>query len=139
MTTGNAPVLKKISESGQTVASPDEDVRGRKVVDAEGDEMGKVDDLLIDEQEGKVRFLLVEHGGFLGLGEKKTFVPVDAVVDVRDDVVAISRSRQQIADAPAYDPELVDESRYSEDVFRHFGMAPYWGAGYVYPPYPYYR
>ncbi|WP_236243455.1 PRC-barrel domain-containing protein [Streptomyces sp. CC228A] len=139
MTTGNAPVLKKISETDQTVAAADEDVRGRKVVNGEGDEMGKVDDLLVDEQEGKVRFLLVEHGGFLGLGEKKTFVPVDAVVDVRDDVVVVSQSRRQIADAPPYDPELVDESQYSEDVFRHFGMAPYWGAGYVYPPYPYYR
>lgn len=34
-------------------------------------------DLLIDDQEHKVRFLLVEHGGFIGLGETKSFIPVD--------------------------------------------------------------
>ncbi|WP_175412492.1 PRC-barrel domain-containing protein [Streptomyces sp. TRM64462] len=139
MAKNGVPVLRKISDSSRAVASPEEDVRGRKVVSTEGDELGKVEDLLIDEEEGRVRFLLVEHGGFLGLGERKTFVPVDAVVDVRAEQVVTSQSRVRMADAPPYDPELADETRYYEDVFRYFGMAPFWGAGYVYPPYPHYR
>ncbi|WP_228973582.1 PRC-barrel domain-containing protein [Streptomyces sp. DH12] len=95
-----------------------------------------MEDLLIDEHEEKVRFLLVEHGGFLGIGEKKTFIPVDAVTGVEADLVRISSSREHMAGAPAYDPDLVDEPRYSDDVFRDFGTAPFWGHGYVHPPFP---
>ncbi|WOI61087.1 PRC-barrel domain-containing protein [Streptomyces fradiae] len=130
------PVLKKISESDQSVGSPEEDVRGRTVVNTAGEKLGTVEDLLIDEAEGKVRFLLVEHGGFLGLGQKKTFVPVDAVSAVGDDEVRVDRSREQVSGAPAYDPDLVEQDRYAHDVYRHFDVAPFWGPGYVYPTFP---
>lgn len=139
MTASPIPILKKISESDQAVASPDHDVRGRKVVNKTGDEVGKVGDLLIDEQESKVRFLLVEHGGFLGMGEKKTFIPVDAVTSVTDEYVQINPSRDQVTGAPEYDPEIVDESHYYGSVYNHYGYLPFWGVGYIYPPYPYYR
>ncbi|HUY25118.1 MAG TPA: PRC-barrel domain-containing protein, partial [Candidatus Saccharimonadales bacterium] len=68
-------MLSKLSDSGQTIASSDQDVRGRKVKDKAGNEVGRVDDLLIDDEEHKVRFLRVEHGGILGFGETKSFVP----------------------------------------------------------------
>ncbi|WP_338899615.1 PRC-barrel domain-containing protein [Streptomyces sp. TG1A-60] len=136
MTADNIPILKKISETDQKVASADEDVRGRKVVNRTGDELGKVGDLLIDQEENKVRFLLVEHGGFLGIGEKKTFIPVDAVTQVTDEEVQIDRSREQVEQAPEYDPHLVEESNYYGRVYDHYGYAPFWGTGYVYPGYP---
>ncbi|MFV0131936.1 PRC-barrel domain-containing protein [Streptomyces sp. HMX87] len=139
MTTGPIPTLKKISESDQAVAAPEHDVRGRKVVNGAGDELGKIGDLLIDEEERKVRFLLVEHGGFLGMGEKKTFIPVDAVTHVADEYVEIGSSQEQVTKAPEYDPELADESGYYDSVYTHYGFPPFWGPGYVYPPYPYYR
>ncbi|QNP61722.1 PRC-barrel domain-containing protein [Streptomyces genisteinicus] len=139
MIAGGTPILTTLTDSDQAVAHAEEDVRGRKVRDAEGNDLGRVADLLVDAEERKVRFLLVEHGGFLGLGEKKSFVPVDAVVRVTDDSVHIAPSHQQVAGAPAYDPDLVDAGEYYAGVYRHYGYAPYWGAGYVYPGYPFIR
>src|SRR5487761_424166 len=55
--------LSKLSDTGQTVANADEDIRGRNVKAKDGQHLGKVDDLLIDDQARKVRFLRVEHGG----------------------------------------------------------------------------
>jgi sporulation protein YlmC with PRC-barrel domain len=52
-----------------------EDVRGRKVMDRQGEEIGKVDDLMVDEREFKVRFLEVASGGVLGLGATKVLIP----------------------------------------------------------------
>lgn len=138
MAANSVPVLKKISDSGQTVAAGDEDVRGRQVTDADGNDLGEVDDLLIDEVEHRVRFLLVEHGGFLGIGEKKSFVPVDAVTRVTDDRVHVGQSRDRVAEAPPYDPDVVDEETYYDRVYAHYGYPPFWGTGYVYPGYPYY-
>jgi sporulation protein YlmC with PRC-barrel domain len=133
------PTLTKLSDTDQTVASQEEDVRGRTVVAADGEELGRIDDLLVDDTERKVRFLLVEHGGFLGIGQKKTFVPVDAVTRITDDQVFIDRSQKHVSDAPAYDPDLVVDQEYTEGVYTHYGYAPFWGADYTYPPYPFVR
>ncbi|MER5213596.1 PRC-barrel domain-containing protein [Streptomyces sp. NPDC002838] len=136
MAADKIPILRKISESDQAVASVDQDVRGRKVVNMVGDELGKVGDLLVDEEESKVRFLLVEHGGFLGIGEKKTFVPVDAVTEITADCVYVDQSREQVEGAPEYDPALVEEPDYYSLVYNHYRYPPFWGPGYVYPGYP---
>ena len=74
-----------------------------------GEELGKVDDLLIDEREQKVRFLEVTSGGFLGLGATKFLLPVDAITRLTDDSVYINQSRESVAGAPRYDPTLVEE------------------------------
>ena len=40
------PVLRKLSDAGETVADASEDIRGRKVLDRNGEELGRVDELL---------------------------------------------------------------------------------------------
>jgi hypothetical protein len=84
-----------------------------------------------------VRFLQVAAGGFLGLGERKLMVPVDAVTRVQDGKVHVDQTREHVAGAPEYDPEIVEE-RYWASVYDYYGYTPYWGPGYVYPGYPYY-
>ncbi|MFD8427964.1 PRC-barrel domain-containing protein [Streptomyces coelicoflavus] len=139
MTADKAPMLNKISDSQQTVETPEEDVRGRKVADTDGNDIGKVEDLLVDEPERKVRFLLVAHGGFLGFGETKSFIPVEAVSHITDDQVFIDQSRERVSKAPVYDPDLTDEPQYYSNVYGYYGYAPFWGPGYVYPTFPFPR
>lgn len=129
--------LIKLSDTDLTLADQDEDIRGRNAYDMAGEELGKVNDLFIDEREKKVRFLEVSSGGFLGLGATKFMLPVDAITRITDDAVYMNQSRERVAGSPQYDPTLVEE-RYVSDVYRHYGYAPYWGPDYRYPPYPYY-
>jgi CBS domain-containing protein len=130
----NATLLR-LSDTQLTLADRSEDIRGRKALDMADEELGKIDDLLIDEREQKVRFLQVASGGFLGLGTTKFLLPVDAIMRITPDAVYINQTRERIAGAPRYDPELVDE-RYVSDLYGHYGYPPYWGLGYEYPPYP---
>lgn len=129
--------LHKLSDTNLTVADPAEDIRGLKVVDRQGEEIGTVDDLLIDDRETKVRFIRIASGGFLGIGETKFLVPVDAVRRIADGVVHIDRSREIVAGAPHYDPDLTDRDYY-DNLYGYYGYPPYWGPGYVYPAYPFY-
>lgn len=133
MTTQDNFTLSKLSDTGKTVSNAAADIRGRKVKDKDGKDLGKVDDLLIDDQERKVRFLRVEHGGFLGVGETKSFIPVDAITKISDDEVQINHSRDHVAKAPRYDPELVDDKTYYGNIYGYYGYMPFWGAGYGYP------
>jgi len=134
--------LVRLSDTELTVADPAEDIRDRQVIDRDGEEIGEVDDLLIDEADKRVRFLEVASGGFLGLGKTKFLLPVEAITRISDDTVYVSQTRQHIAGAPHYDPDLIhqeaSEGGYYEGVYRHYGYPPYWGPGSVYPPYPYY-
>jgi sporulation protein YlmC with PRC-barrel domain len=130
--------LVRLKDTDLTVPAED-DVRGVKVVDREGEQVGEVDALLVDEQDRRVRFLEVGSGGFLGIGEEKRLIPVDAVVRVDDDAVQVDLTRQAVAGSPVYDPDVVqDTPDYYEGLYGHYGYAPFWAPGYVYPG-PFYR
>jgi sporulation protein YlmC with PRC-barrel domain len=134
--------LRRLSDTELTVADPAEDIRDRHVVDRDGADLGEVEDLLIDERDKRVRFVEVASGGFLGIGQTKFLLPVEAITRISDETVYVNQTRQHIAGAPVYDPDLihedVGEESYYGAVYQHYGYPPYWGPGYVYPPYPYY-
>ncbi|HET8571160.1 MAG TPA: PRC-barrel domain-containing protein [Candidatus Limnocylindria bacterium] len=130
--------LTKLSESDLVLANSDEDIRGRTLRDTNDEEIGSVDDLMIDADQRKVRFLLVGAGGFLGIGEKQFLIPVDAVTRIDDDNVWINQNKSKIIGSPNYQPDLVNENYYN-DLYGYYGYSPYWTPGYTYPPYPNYR
>lgn len=136
--TGRISALVRLSDTTLSPADPAEDVRGRTVIDADGEEIGRVHDLFIDEEEKKARFLQVASGGVLGIGAQHFLVPVEAVAQVEDERVHISRNRARLHDVPAYDPELADHSDYYANVYGWWGFAPYGagGFGFVPPPPP---
>jgi sporulation protein YlmC with PRC-barrel domain len=125
--------LVRLDDTDLTIADPNEDIRGYKVADQHGDELGKVDGLLIDAAERKVRFMEVAAGGFLGIGEKTFLLPVDTVTGIADDRVTIDRSREHVTGAPAYDPGVTQKASFWEETYGYYGYTPYWSAGYAYP------
>lgn len=131
-----AVALVKLSNSGQVLSDQDEDIRGLTVKDRDGSEVGKVEDLLIDPDQGKVRMLQLEHGGILGIGATATFVPVEAVTRIGGGEVHIDQTRDRLADAPRYDPELTDQSDYYGGLYGYYGYAPFWAPGSIYPGHP---
>ena len=134
--------LMRLSDTEFKVADPAEDIRNRQVVDRKGEDVGEVEDLLIDDHDRRVRFLEGASGGFLGLGKTKFLIPVEAITRISDDTVYVNQTRQHISGAPRYDPDLVHrdvgEGSYYGDVYRYDNSPPYWGPGDVYPPYPTY-
>lgn len=130
--------LIPLSDSNLTLAEPDADIRGREVLDQNGEELGEVDDLLVDDSEHLVRFLKVKSGGFLGIGAEMTFIPVDAVTKITENTVQVSLTREHISGAPRYNPEVVQEPDHYSDLYGYYGFQPYWGTGYMYPPFPNY-
>ena len=115
--------LMKTGDSKLTLAVPNEDVRGRIVRDSTGESIGEVSDLLLDEQQGKVRFLQVAAGGgLLGLGAKQILIPVEAVMRLDSRTVHIDQTREHLAGAQHYDPELTDDRLGYEDSQHDLGL-----------------
>ncbi len=90
--------------------------------------MGSVEDLYIDRQEREVRFLEVGVGGFLGIGERRFLVPVEAVTKVSGDRVTVEPARTEKADGPApfgtkVRPPPADDRRNDDSASPPFGNA----------------
>lgn len=128
--------LVPLGDTTMTVADPSEDVRGRAMLDRNGDEIGSVDDLILDDREGRVRFLRVAHGGILGIGDSHFLVPVDAITRIDAEHVHIDRERGTMSGVPGYSPELAEDPAYYTGVYGWWGYGPYWAPGYTYPGYP---
>jgi sporulation protein YlmC with PRC-barrel domain len=54
------------------------EIKGTKVTNFQNQEIGDVDEVLIEPDTGQVRFAVLSVGGFLGLGSTKVAVPWQA-------------------------------------------------------------
>ncbi len=99
--------LIKLSDSEFRLEDGALDIRGLGVFNRNGEQMGSVEDLYVDTEERKVRFLDVGAGGFLGLGEKRFLIPVEAVTNFREGGVTVGDSREKISETPPLDTKIV--------------------------------
>ena len=90
------------------------------VYDQDGERIGTVKDLYLDEVDKDVRFLDVGAGGFLGIGEKHYMVPMEAVTDTGG-VVTIEQSREKVEGSPVVDTKGVLEDAYQHEVYDYYG------------------
>ena len=147
--TTNERTLLSVNDEAIALGDPAEDVRDFKVVDRDGEEIGTVDDLMVDDGGRKVRFLRIEEGGFLGIGGRTFLIPVDAIARIEDDTVYVDQRGEHVGSGPAYDPTVAMEDGWRESAYRdggyyeglygHYGYAPFWAPGYAYPGFPFYR
>jgi PRC-barrel domain protein len=80
-------------------------ILGREVTNREGDS-GRVIDVLVD-LDGRSGAVVVEFGGFMGIGSRKVAVDWGALKFVREgnrSLLTIDVSREQIRDTPEYKP-----------------------------------
>jgi sporulation protein YlmC with PRC-barrel domain len=101
-TTTTTPLVS-LKSGAIELMDPNEDIRGRKVVDRVGQEVGRVDDVFVDPTQRRARFLSLKSGDFLGLGGKQFLIPVDAIESLDADQVVINETRDRILGGPQMD------------------------------------
>lgn len=106
------------------------DVRASKVIGTEvrttsGDAIGKVRDLIVDLASEELQYVVVSHGGALGVGSRQYAFPMRLFKPGGDDDrLVLDVDNGKIANAPGFDRtrwfDLTD-SRYRREVDRYFG------------------
>jgi uncharacterized protein (TIGR02271 family) len=94
------------------------DWHGRTLKDRNGDKIGKVDAVYLDEQTDKPEWALVNTGLF---GTKSSFVPLAGASPQGEDVV-VQVEAQQVNDAPKMDPDQELSEEQEAELFRHYGI-----------------
>lgn len=102
-----------------------------KVVDAKGEKIGTIDDLMIDVDQGKIAYAVVSVGGFLGLGDKLFAVPFSALTMDTDNKCCVlkSASKETFEKAEGFDKEnwpKVSDVEWSNRTHQTWGARPYW-------------
>src|SRR5690242_1846465 len=95
-----------------------ETMEGLDVVDPDGNKIGTVDEIYVDENSGVPEFALVKSGLF---GISRHFVPIqDARAD--GDQLHVSYSKDQVSDAPALDPDGHLSESEGAQLYRYYGI-----------------
>jgi uncharacterized protein (TIGR02271 family) len=94
------------------------DWKGRTLKDRNGDKIGTIDALYLDQQTDKPEWALVNTGL---LGMKSSFVPLAGAAPRGEDVV-VKVEAQHVKDAPTMDADQQLSEQQEAELFRHYGI-----------------
>ena len=81
-------------------------IMGDKVFNRSNEKLGDIKDIMIDITDGKIEYLIIEFGGFLGVGEKFFAVPFKLLeVDTEKEAFILNQKREVLAKAPGFDKD----------------------------------
>jgi sporulation protein YlmC with PRC-barrel domain len=103
---------------------------GARIENLKGDNLGKIEDLVIEPIEGRVGYAVLSFGGFLGMGEKLFAVPLQAMKTSSEDrTFILDVDKERLKNAPSFDrdrwPDMNDRA-FGSTVYTFYGYQPYW-------------
>lgn len=103
---------------------------GDKVVNSQGEDLGKVEDFMLDLENGRIRYVVLSFGGFLGVGDRLFAIPPEAMrVDTENEQMVLDVDRTRLENAPGFDkdhwPNTTEED-WQIEVYDFYGSTPYW-------------
>jgi len=104
--------LQELDRSDFQIVDGEPDIRGWDVKNSTGQKIGEVEELVIDAQERKVRYMVVDlDDNELKLDHRKVLIPIGlAELHGKDDDVLIPQvSPQQYGELPVYDRDNLTE------------------------------
>ena len=102
-----------------TTSQDPQDYVRRVATDAEGNRIGKITKVYLEDQTGQPEWILVETGLF---GTRQSFAPIRGSRFDGDQLVVLAVSKDQVKDAPNIDPDArISESE--EDALRQYYSA----------------
>src|SRR6185503_14706961 len=73
----NLPPVAPVERSRPTIERASE-LMGRDVSDSNGKRVGKISDVIVDLDCGRVLYTVVSSSGFIGIGSRQAAVPIEA-------------------------------------------------------------
>ena len=105
-------------------------LEGDKVRNAAGEDVGKIEHIMLDVSTGRVAYAVLSFGGFLGMGDKLFAIPWRALtLDTKEKCFVLDAGKEHLKRAHGFDkdhwPSMADET-WARSVHTYYGSAPYW-------------
>lgn len=103
---------------------------GDHVRNNEGEDLGTIEELMIDLESGRIVYVVLSFGGILGIGDKLFAIPWNALnLDPEDNEMVLNVQREKLESAPGFDkehwPTMADRD-WGAEIHSHYGFEPYW-------------
>jgi sporulation protein YlmC with PRC-barrel domain len=103
---------------------------GSNVENRQGENLGEIEDLVVDPATGRISYAVLSYGGVLGIGDKLAAVPFNALNPKPDDPekLVLNIDRERLQRAPSFEsrewPNLNDPNytRQVDDYYRQPGV-----------------
>jgi sporulation protein YlmC with PRC-barrel domain len=126
-----------VGKGSATAEGPGPDVMaaatldGNRVASSDGEDIGKIKDIMLDVRSGRVAYAVLSSGGFLGIGDKLLAIPWNALtLDTQQKCFVVDMTAEHVKNAPGFDkdhwPSMADET-WATSVHQFYGSEPYWG------------
>src|SRR3984893_2310337 len=114
------------------IVKANKEVVGRKVVNPQGESLGKVEEVMLDSAPGRIAYAVLSFGGFLGMGDKLFAIPWSRLsLDEGRKVFVLDVDRATLEKAPGFDknnwPDMADHG-WGNRIYTYYGSRPYWEA-----------
>ena len=99
---------------------------GDKVVNSRNEDLGKVEDIMLDVENGRVAYAVLSFGGFLGVGSKLFAIPWTALrLDQETKCFILDVPKETLDTAPGFDkdswPDLSSDE-YARSIHTHYNQ-----------------
>jgi sporulation protein YlmC with PRC-barrel domain len=105
-------------------------ILGDSVVNRTGETLGKIEELMLDLEKGRVAYAVLSFGGFLGMGEKLFAIPFEALkLDASREHFTLDIDKEKLKNAPGFDkhnPPQASDRTWGAEVYKFYGYKPYW-------------
>jgi sporulation protein YlmC with PRC-barrel domain len=103
---------------------------GDAVVNADGEDLGQIEELMVDLDNGRIAYAVLSFSGFLGIGDKLFAIPFDALrLDAENQRFVLDLPRERLEQAPGFEkgrwPDFADE-RFGQQVYGYYDVQTYW-------------
>jgi len=103
---------------------------GDPVRNVQGEDLGKIEDFMIDLESGRIAYAVLSFGGVLGIGDKLFAVPWKAMtVDTDRHCFVLNVPKERLKDAPGFDKDNwpdITNIEWGTQVNSFYGTKPYW-------------
>jgi sporulation protein YlmC with PRC-barrel domain len=100
------------------------------VVNARGENLGHIEDLMIDLDRGCIAYAVLSFGGVLGIGDKLFAVPWNALkLDTVEERFILDVPRERLENAPGFDKDHwpgVHDRQEMTKIYDYYDQEVYW-------------
>jgi sporulation protein YlmC with PRC-barrel domain len=105
-------------------------LKDEKVVNSKGEDLGKIEDYMIDLDNGRIAYCVLSFGGFLGMGNKLFMVPFQALtLDTVKKRFILNVDKERLKQAPGFDKANWPDTtapEFATDIYSFYRVTPYW-------------
>ena len=106
------------------------DLKGKKVINAAGENLGQIEEIVTDANTGRILYGVLSFGGFLGMGDKLFAIPwrsLQLADDGKGFVLNVEKDRLKNATGFAKDrwPDFANE-KFATTTYQFYDQKPYW-------------